>query len=188
MSFVNVEYFSKIDSTFSESLFITKVNNIFVQFFTAIMLDEMVNIDHFVSDEVYEYGLKILNSAKSNGNRQMYDELNVKSSRIINILENEDSYQIDVYLEARYMDYLINLETGDFVSGNNASRRQVNYNLSFVKRKDAKEQKIIRKCQHCGASMDVNASGRCEYCGSIYNQEDYSNLKPMMFPLQAKRQ
>ena len=31
----------------------------------------------------------------------------------------------------------------------------------------------VRKCPACGAPMNVNKSGKCDYCGSIYNQEDY---------------
>ena len=29
-----------------------------------------------------------------------------------------------------------------------------------------------RGCAGCGASIDVNASGICPYCGTVYNQED----------------
>ena len=35
------------------------------------------------------------------------------------------------------------------------------------------KQGIVRKCPTCGASMNINNSGECEYCHSIYNQEDY---------------
>ena len=28
----------------------------------------------------------------------------------------------------------------------------------------AKELGIVRKCPHCGASMDINNSGYCKYC------------------------
>jgi predicted RNA-binding Zn-ribbon protein involved in translation (DUF1610 family) len=40
-------------------------------------------------------------------------------------------------------------------------------------RKDYKERKKVIKCPNCGANMDINHSGKCDYCGQTYNQEDY---------------
>ena len=170
---MRVSEFTNIDNTFNEAMFLTKVNNIFIKFFTSIMTDKLADVDHFISDDVYNYGENILNKVRSKNYRQMYDELNVKNSRISNIEVTDNEYIIDVYLESRYMDYIIDLNTGNVVSGNDSSRIQVNYNLQFVKKVCVHEQGIARKCPSCGAPMNVNKSGKCDYCGSIYNQEDY---------------
>lgn len=45
--------------------------------------------------------------------------------------------------------------------------------LSFTKKSNAISQGIAKKCPSCGAPINVNLSGKCEYCGSIYNQYDY---------------
>lgn len=170
---MRVNEFVNIDNTFNEAAFLTKVNNIFIKFFTAIMTDKLAEVDHFIGDEVYNYGENILNNVRGKNCRQMYDELNVKNSKINNIEVTDNEYIIDVYLESRYMDYILDLNTGNVVSGNDSSRINVNYNLKFVKRISAVEQGIARKCPACGAPMNVNKSGKCDYCGSIYNQEDY---------------
>ena len=52
---------------FNEPLFMSKADNIFIKFFTAIMLDELKTVDHFVSDDVYEYGESIINYNKEHG-------------------------------------------------------------------------------------------------------------------------
>mgnify|MGYP002858864892 CR=1 FL=1 len=170
---VTVDELLKYDKSFNESMFITKVNNMFVKFFTDIMMDRLPEVNHFVSDEVYKYGENIINNVKKDGNRQMYDELNVKSTTIKKIEITEDSFIINVYLQSRYMDYIISLDDGDYVSGNNTSRKQEDYNLTLTKRRVTRDQSIVRKCPGCGAPINVNNSGKCEYCGSIYNQEDY---------------
>jgi len=161
------------DSSFNEALFLTKVNNIFVKFFTAIMTDKLPDVDHFISDKVYAYGENILLPLRGNNNRKMYDELNVKTSRIQSIILQEDTYVINVFLEARYMDYVLDLNTGNVVSGNDTSRVQVNYMLTFSKKVDSLTQGIVKKCPACGAPMNINNSGKCDYCGAIYNQQDY---------------
>lgn len=170
---MTLDEFKKLDSTFNESMFITKVNNMFVKFFTNIMMDRLPEVKHFVSDKVYEYGESIINAVKSKGWRQMYDELNVKNTKITSYQVTDDNYIIHVLLQSRYMDYIISLDDGDYVSGNNTSRIQVDYDLTLTKKRVTKNQDIVRKCPGCGATINVNSSGKCEYCGSIYNQEDY---------------
>lgn len=170
---MNTLEFSNIDKTFNEAMFMTKVNNIFIKFFTAIMMDNLVEVDHFIGDEVYNYGENILKSCRKNNYRQMYDELNVKSSRINSIEATDEAFIINVYLESRYMDYILDIDSGNLVSGNDSSRIQVDYMLTFIKKRNASNGGIAKKCPACGAPMDVNNKGLCEYCGAIYNQEDY---------------
>ena len=170
---MTVDEFKDVDKTFNESMFITKANNIFVKLFTAIMMDKLDEVDHFISDYVMAYAKGIVNGLKDKNQRQMYDELNVKESKISSIDVLDNVYEIKVYLQSRYMDYIISLDSGDTVSGNDQSRIQVDYMLTFRKKKDADTQGIVRKCPGCGATLNVNNSGKCDYCGSIYNQEDY---------------
>lgn len=170
---MTIEEFLVLDKTFNESMFITKVNNIFIQLFSSIMLDELDNVKHFISDEIFNYANEIVLKNKNNGTRQMYDELNVKNSSIHSIEVNENVYTIKVYLQSRYMDYIISLDDGSRVSGNDDSRIQVDYMLTFEKKADFINQGVARKCPGCGAPMNINESGKCSYCGAIYNQEDY---------------
>lgn len=170
---MTVKEFMKYDDTFNESLFLSKINNMFIKFFTNIMMDRLEEVKHFVSDEVYAFGENIVNNMKKEGHRQMYDELNVKSSSISSIEVNEDDYIIKVYLQSRYLNYIISLDDGSYVSGDDNNRIQVDYELTIVKKRLTKNRNIVRKCPGCGAPINVNASGKCEYCGSIYNQVDY---------------
>lgn len=170
---ITIEELKKLDPSFNESMFITKVNNMFVKFLTDIMMDRLPEVNHFVGDSVYAWGEEIINNLKKDGNRQMYDELNVKDTKIKSYEVNDNEFVIKVYLQSRYMDYIISLDDGDYVSGNNSSRIQVDYNLTLTKKRVTKNQDIVRKCPSCGAPLNINNSGECEYCGSIYNQEDY---------------
>lgn len=170
---MTIEEFKNFDKTFNESMFKSKINNIFIQLLSSIMLDKLEDIRHFVSDDVYRWTEDILNNAKNNNCTQMYDELNVKETEIREIEVNESVYIIKVFLQSRYMDYIMNLSNGRLVSGNNSSRIQKNYWLTFTKRVNTDNQSIARKCPGCGASINVNASGKCQYCGATYNQEDY---------------
>ena len=111
-----------LDPTFTESSFKTKVDNIFVMLHMSLMTDNMKRVDHFISDNVYEEFNNRLNVLNSNNERQMFDELNVKSTDIIKVDITDDKYIITVRIISRYMDYIIDKESGNFKRGNNTSR------------------------------------------------------------------
>lgn len=170
---MSIDEFIQIDKSFNEAMFLTKVDNIFVKLLTAAMLDEMDTVNHFISDDVFNVYQNMVNSLNASGHRQMYDELNVKTSRIRNIEVNDNEYVITVDLQARYMDYILDLESGNKVSGDDTCRIEVSYTLKFVKRASTMTQGMVRRCPGCGSPMDVNNAGKCSYCGGIYNLEDY---------------
>lgn len=158
----------KYDPEFTESNFKTFIDNAFIQIHLAIMTKEIENIKHFVTNEIYE---KIENKVSDLNNKkqiQMYDEINVKETHILNTEITEDEIIIKVNLISRYMDYLID-EDGNFISGNNTSRVQKDNYLTFVKKIEGKTLGNVRKCPGCGATLDINRSGKCEYCGSTFD-------------------
>ena len=162
-----------LDSTFTESSFKTKVDNIFVMLHMSLMTDNMKRVDHFISDNVCQEFSNRLNVLNSNNERQMFDELNVKSTDIVKVQITDTKYIITVRLISRYMDYIIDKNSGKFKRGNNSSRVEKENILIFEKNRSAKVQGVVRFCPNCGHPMDVNKSGYCEYCHSIYNQENY---------------
>ena len=162
-----------LDSTFTESSFKTKVDIIFVMLHMSLMTDNMKRVDHFINDEVYNEFNNRLTILNNNNERQMFDELNVKSTDIINIEILEDKFIITVRLVSRYMDYVVDKTTLKYKRGNNSSRIEKENILTFEKKRSAKIQGVVRFCPNCGHPMDVNKSGYCEFCHSSYNQEDY---------------
>lgn len=161
---------------FNEAMFKTKVDNIFVKLFTSIMKGDLSDVDHFISDEVKSKYMTYINELKSRNERQMYDELNVKDTKILSRKELEDREVIEVEIISRYMDYIIDIDTGETIKGDDTRRIEKRNILIFEKKNDTKDIKLVRKCPGCGASISVNTSGKCEYCGTIYNLEDYDYI------------
>ena len=168
-----MEELLKIDPTFNEGMFITKVNNIFVMLLSSFMMDNLSRVRHFISDEVnekYEKNLKKLNKQNL---RQMYDELNVKTTTIKDVEIKDDCVIIKVDIVSRAIEYLVNKDTGDYVTGIKDYRIEKTNHLEFTKKFGAKGYGMDKKCPGCGANIDVNKNGKCEYCGTIFNAENY---------------
>lgn len=161
---------------FNEAMFKTKVDNIFVKLFTSIIKGDLSDVDHFISDEVKNKYMTYINELKCKNERQMYDELNVKDTKILSRKELEDKEVIEVEIISRYMDYIIDIDTGETIKGDDTRRIEKRNILVFEKKNDTKDIKLVRKCPGCGASISVNTSGKCDYCGTIYNLEDYDYI------------
>lgn len=164
------------DTEFSESKFITKVDNIFVMLHISLMTKNLERVKHFLSENLYNEYVNKLSELNKKNYTQMFDELNVKSTEIVDVSITDEKYIVTVKLVSRYMDYIIDSSSKKFIKGNNKSRvEKVNY-LIFEKLRNHKLQGNVRKCPGCGASMDVNNTGKCEYCGTIYNNLDYDYI------------
>lgn len=158
---------------FNEAMFITKVDNIFVKLYTCIMKQDLSDVKHFISDELELYYENLINELKNKGHRQMYDELNVKNTRILKRVIENGFEKVTVELTSRYMDYIIDVNTLDTISGVDDRRVEKINILEFEKKENTKKIGIVRICPGCGTSIGVNASGKCPYCDTIFNQEDY---------------
>ena len=162
-----------IDPTFVESSFISKVDNIFIMLHSSVMLGNLERIKHKLSDELINRYQNLIDNFNANNIRQMYDELNVKSTMITGMYETENEYIIEVLLVSRYMDYLVRKDNNQFISGNNSYRTEKNNYLTFSKKKNAKVEGMTRKCPGCNANIDSNSSGKCSYCGTFYDTVNY---------------
>lgn len=161
---------------FNEAMFKTKVDNIFVKLYTCIMKGNLTDVRHFISEELYNNYINKINELISHNKRQMYDEINVKNTMIINRKILEDKEIIDVEIVSRYMDYIIDINTGDLISGDDTRRIERSNILRFEKKLNTKDFGIVRKCPGCGASINVNNTGKCEYCDTIFNLDDYDYI------------
>ena len=145
----------KYDPDFTESGFKTFIDNVFIQIHLAIMMKEPARIKDLNEKHLI----------------QMYDEINVKETHLLRAEVKDHQMFISVNIVSRYMDYLMD-EEGNFVSGNNQSRIEKYNNLLFMKKITTEEKEKVKKCPGCGAAMDINANGKCDYCGTIYHLEE----------------
>ena len=151
----------------------SKIVNMLVSYFTAIMKNNMDEVKHFIKEQPLSYGNKIVEEMKLKNARKMYDELNISNINLVKEEKKEDSTVLTIQVLVKYLDYVMDIDTGKVLSGNDNYRIEKYYKVELIKRNDTKESSIINRCPGCSHSLDINASGKCPYCGAIFNQEDY---------------
>lgn len=158
---------------FDESNFLKYAENVFIKILYSIMNNKVDEINHFVGDNVYldleQESLMLSDSDE----KQIYEMPNIKSSSILAQYKANGFHTIEVKLIARYVDYVIDIYTGEVVDGDKKTRGEHEYVLYFYRDLNAQELPDVRVCPSCGKTMDINDSGKCSCCGSIYNLEDF---------------
>lgn len=134
----------KIDSSFNEAMFITKVNNIFVKLMNAVMFKDLDSVRHFLSDEMEEKFKIIIDDLNNKGLTEVFDELNVKDTFIKDVNIVDGVIIIDVDLISRYMDYFIDSD-GNYVKGIRDHRIEKINRLTFSKDVGSKNDSIVKK-------------------------------------------
>ena len=162
-----------IDPNFNKEMFITKINNIFVLLHTAVMMNDLNRVKHFLSPSLVDKYEGIIQSLNNRNVIQMYDELNVKDTNIEEITIDQGKVTIKVTIVSRYMDYLVDKDTKKYVSGNNQYRVEKNNSMEFTKDIGASYKSVVAKCPTCGNSISVNNYGECEFCRTIFNAKDF---------------
>ena len=123
----------------NEAMFKTKVDNIFVKVYTSIIKQDLSDIAHFIGDNLQNKLQIQIDNLKNKNQRQIYDELNVKNTYILSRNIENDKEVVVVELISRYMDYIIDLDTGDLISGDDSRRTEKTNILTFEKRLNVKD-------------------------------------------------
>lgn len=168
-----LEELKKMDSSFTESMFKTKVDNIFVLMMSSIMFKDIKRVYSSLNESMRNKIQEKIDKLNENNEIQMYDELNVKHTEIENVQILEDKYVIEVLLTSRYLDYKLDATTKKYKYGNNSRRIELKNKLIFEEKRDHKKLGIAAKCPYCGANIDYNYSGFCNYCKSQMPKENY---------------
>lgn len=170
-----IEEITKYDVNFNEAMFLSKADHIFIMILSAIMDNDISSVKHYLSDEIYEKFNTLVEGYKSKNLIRLFDEMNVKSTNISNVVVDNEKINIIVNLTSRYMDYFLNDE-GDYVSGINDHRIELNHKIVFSKYLNATELGLARRCPSCGHNLDINASGVCPYCNSTIDMSKYDYI------------
>ena len=157
------------EQSFNEEFFISKVKNMFVKYLKAITEDKLQEIDYFIADDLYKETKSIIESYKDKKIKKVYESINIEKSDIKDLYDKENNNVIEVILKVVYKEY--NIDINNKIIGNK-ELQPVTYLLTLSKDKNVKGNRVI-KCPGCGTTIDINENGKCPYCDTIYNQEDY---------------
>lgn len=165
----------KYDKNFSESSFLSSVDHIVIMLISSISKRNLDNVKHYLSDNVYDKFNELVTNYKDEKIIRKFDELNIKSSEIINYSINDNIINIKVQVITRYMDYF-NDENNKYIHGINDRRIETEHIITFAKKINNNMLNDIIRCESCGHPLNINSNGKCEYCDQVFDMSKYSYI------------
>ncbi len=175
-----------VDELFNEDEFLSWTRDLFVKLQYAWSDRDWSTMRCFETNELYEQHSRQLERYKQNGQINKIERVSVNWVKFLNFKQTEDKDVIDIVLNSKMIDYIIDEKTEKIIKGDNYTNKVNSYKLTFIRKKGMKtkrgEKKLnITNCPNCGAPTEITSSGKCPYCGSIITTEEHdwvlSNLE-----------
>ena len=176
-----------IDVLFSREEFESWVKQIFIKLQYAWTERNWAEIRTFETNELFEQHNMQLNKYIERKQINMLEQVSVSWVKLYNFYQTAERDVLEVAVNSRMIDYIVDEETKEVISGDKYSAKIRTYKLTFIRKKGIKTEpgKITAKainCPNCGGQLTMTQAGKCEYCGSIVVVDDHgwalSELEP----------
>ena len=129
-------------------------------------------LKELLTDELYNNYVMQLDTLKLKNHKNTMKGFELIETCLNNLKEENDKYIAEVYLNVKFYDYVENIKSGMILRGTPNRKLNNIYKLTFIRTKD--ESRNINECPRCGAPVEGNSTGICEYCKSKLVNDNYN--------------
>jgi predicted lipid-binding transport protein (Tim44 family) len=170
------EFISEKDPGFSVAVFTEKISNLYIRLCNSIEDKNTLMVKpYFTGDILASFDGEIAEDER-NGLTHVYDKLTVLSSSVSGWKSDGDNDVIIAEIRSRMTDYKINSEGKTVTSGTDTEKFiTVEWTLEREASKETGDSFSLsaQNCPNCGATVNINNSSVCEYCGCVLNTDSF---------------
>jgi len=167
----------RLDPNFDEAEFREKLANWYVQLQKAWQKKDISSLRPYLTDDFYAQMEMQLQSDIEAHRTNIIDRIAVLSVQLKGYKQENGEDKIIAYLNTRIIDYTIDDNTGHVLYGNKNVEKFMTYEwlLTRTSGQLTGEQEAMQSvvCPHCGATLNINKTAKCDYCGSIITVEEH---------------
>ena len=167
----------RLDPNFDEVQFREKLANWYVQLQNAWQKKDISSLRPYLTDDFYAQMEMQLQSDIEAHRTNIIDRIAVLSVQLKGYKQENGEDKIIAYLNTRIIDYTIDDNTGHVLYGNKNVEKFMTYEwlLTRTSGQLTGEQEAMQSvvCPHCGATLNINKTAKCDYCGSIITVEEH---------------
>ncbi|MBR6689822.1 MAG: TIM44-like domain-containing protein [Bacilli bacterium] len=145
--------------------------NLYKQIQYAWMNFDEETLRKCTTDEMYNMYLMQLDTLKVKNQKNIMYDIKYLNSSIKERYEENGQETIVMNMNVSCYDFIIDTKTNKVVRGSASKLHIYSYELTFVRTKEIKDTDI---CPQCGAPVEGNNSGVCEYCRSTLISNSYT--------------
>jgi len=165
------------DPDFSKEDFLENVGNMYIKMQDAWESRNWAPMRALMTEAMFNQYQRQVDEYIKNGHTNHVDRIAVLSSEIASFRQDEVNDIITVTLHTRIVDYVTRDSDGALISGDMNREKFMTYEWTLIRTKGMKTNTSagvdLTNCPNCGAPLEVNRSGQCEYCGSIIKDDSY---------------
>lgn len=166
------EKVNQVIANFSIEEFNFKAYQIFYDVQMAWMNFDYNKLKELLTDELYNNYIMQLDALKLKNHKNTMKGFELIETCLSSLKEENDKYIAEVYLQVKFYDYVENVKTGMILRGTPNRKLNNIYKLTFIRTKE--ESNNINVCPQCGAHVEGNSTGICEYCKSKLVNDNYN--------------
>ena len=162
----------ELDPQFDEERIRTLMSNLYVQMQETWQRKDISSLRPYMTDKFFSQMDNQLEAFRKAGRTDYTERIAVLNTGLIGWRQSAGMDYITVRLNARIVSYVLDDRTGQLISGDKNREKFMEYEIELCRKSGeltAPESDGAKSatCPHCGAPIKLNASARCEYCGSV---------------------
>lgn len=167
-----MEEYLKLDPDFDEERIKDLMSNLYVQMQETWHAKDISPLRPYMTDKFYNQMEKGLEELKKSRRTDYTEQIAVLNVGLKGWRQAAGMDYITVGLNTRIVSYVLDDLTGKLISGHKDREKFMEYELEFTRKsgsltKPEEEGQKADRCPHCGAPIKLNASAKCEYCGTV---------------------
>ena len=163
------------DPSFDANAMQEKISNLYVQMQNCWTDKNIESLRPYFTDALFTQMERQLNGLKNQGLTNYVDRIAVLGVNLRGFYRQGDKEHLIVELRTRIVDYTVQDSNNKLISGDRNREKFMTYEWDMcraegsVTTREGAMQSV--SCPGCGAPLDVNASARCPYCGTVIQQQ-----------------
>ncbi len=166
-----MEEYTQVDAHFDAAALQEKLGNWYVQMQNGWQDKQIEELRPYFTDALYnqfEHQLEVFRQQKKTN---YIENITVLGVNLRGFFQKEGLDHIIAELRTRIIDYTLDDATGNLVSGSKTAEKFMTYEWDLCRTTGEMTEQAGEKhavnCPNCGAPLDINATTKCPYCGSI---------------------
>ena len=162
----------ELDPEFDEERIKTLMSNLYVQMQDTWREKDISSLRPYMTDAFFSQMNRQLEQFRKYHRTDYTERIAVLNVGLKGFRQSAGMDYITVSLNSRIVSYVLDDLTGELVSGDKNREKFMEYGIEISRKSGTitqPETEGIKSatCPHCGAPLKLNASAKCEYCGSV---------------------
>lgn len=158
-----------VDKEFSSEEFLQIVGKTFLNIQEARTREELTKIRGLVSEFLFEQYRLEAQENKERKQNYVVNNISIKYLALNNFEIDGDKETITAWLSVAMREYMQDKASNRALTNVSIIPKLFNYKLIFIRKRGVISNKVLVNCPSCGAEVEMQKTGECEYCKSIIN-------------------